>query len=54
MSGKRTCSQFPECSISYAKIVQTSGKRTCSQFPECSISYAKIIIIALKVLFISK
>ena len=24
-SGKRTCSQFPECSLSSAKIMQTSA-----------------------------
>ena len=34
---------FPECSLSYAKIVQTSGKRACSLFPECSLSYTKIV-----------
>ena len=42
-SGKRACSLFPECSLSYAKIMQTSGKRACSLFPECSLSYAKIM-----------
>ena len=30
-----------ECSLSYAKIVQTSAMRTCSQMAECSLSYAK-------------
>ena len=34
--------QFPNISITYAKITQTRRKRTCSQFPECSLSYAKI------------
>ena len=33
----RACSQIPECSISYTKILQTSGKKACFRFPECSI-----------------
>ena len=39
----RACSQIPECSISYTKILQTSGKKACFRFPECSISYTKIL-----------
>ena len=42
-SGKRACSQFPECRLSYAKIMQTSGKKACFQFPECRLSYTKIM-----------
>ena len=44
-SGKRTCSQFPECGLSYTKITQTRGKKVYFQFPECSLSYAKIVQI---------
>lgn len=43
MSGKKVCFQFPECSLSYAKITQTSGKKFCFQFPKCNLSGAKII-----------
>ena len=43
-SGKKTCFQFPECSLPYAKAMQASGKKTCFQFPECSLPYAKIKI----------
>ena len=32
-----------ECSLSYAKIVQTNAMRTCYQMAECSLSYAKIV-----------
>ena len=42
--GMRACSQIPECSLSYTKIMQTRGMRACSQIPECSLSYTKIII----------
>ena len=35
--------RIPECSLSFAKIMQTSGKKACFQFPECSLSYAKIM-----------
>ena len=38
----RACSLIAECSLAYAKIMQTSGKKACFQFPECSLSYAKI------------
>ena len=41
-SGKKVYFQFPECSLSYAKIMQTRGKKVYFQFPECSLSYAKI------------
>ena len=39
----KTCFQIPECSLSVAKIVQTSGMKACFQIPECSLSYAKIV-----------
>ena len=39
----RACSQIPECSLSYSKIMQTRGMRACSQIPECSLSYSKIM-----------
>ena len=39
----KSFSGFPECSLSFTKIVQTSGKRACSLFPECSLSYTKIM-----------
>ena len=45
-SGKKVYFQFPECSLSYAKITQTSGKKVYFQFPECSLSYAKITQVA--------
>ena len=45
-SGKKVYFQFPECSLSYAKITQTSAMRTCSQIAECSLSYAKIAQVA--------
>ena len=37
-----TSSQIAECSLSYAKIMQTSAMRACSLIAECSLSYAKI------------
>ena len=37
----KTFLHFPECSLSFAKIVQTSGKKARFCFPECSLSYAK-------------
>ena len=41
----RLCNQpVSECSLSYAKIMQTSVKKACFSLPECSLSYAKIII----------
>ena len=45
--GKKVYSQFPECSLSYAKIMQTRGKKVYFQFPECSLSYAKIMQVIL-------
>ncbi len=39
----KTFLHFPECSLSFAKIVQTSGKKARFCFPECSLSYAKIV-----------
>ena len=39
----KTLLHFPECSLSFAKIVQTSGKKARFCFPECSLSYAKIV-----------
>ena len=41
--GYKTLLHFPECSLSFAKIVQTSGKKARFCFPECSLSYAKIV-----------
>ncbi len=38
----KTCFQIAECSLSYAKIMQTSAMKTCFQIAECSLSYAKI------------
>ena len=35
-------SQIAECSLSYAKIVQTSAMWARSQIAECSLSYAKV------------
>ena len=40
---KKACFHFPECSLSYAKIMPTRGKKACSHFPECRLSYAKIM-----------
>jgi|GEM_PF-1753321 len=34
--------RLPECSMSFAKIMQTSAMRACSLIAECSLSYAKI------------
>ena len=39
--GMRTCSLIPECSLSYAKMMQMSGKQVYLLFPEYSLSYAK-------------
>ena len=39
----RACSYIAECSLSYAKIMQTSAMRACSYIAECSLSYAKIM-----------
>lgn len=41
--GYKTLLHFPECSLSFAKIVQTSGKKARFCFPECSLSYAEIV-----------
>ena len=38
----KACFQIAECSISYAKKLQTSTMKACFQIAECSISYAKI------------
>ena len=40
--GKQAGLQFPERSLSYAKIMQARGKQAGLQFPERSLSYAKI------------
>ena len=32
-----------ECSLSYAKIVQTRAMKACFQIAECSLSYEKIV-----------
>ncbi len=39
----KTLLHFPECSLSYAEIVQESAMRACSLIAERSLSYAKII-----------
>ena len=44
---RRIVLTFSECSLSYAKMMQTSGKRACSWFPECRLSYAKITYFTL-------
>ena len=41
--GYKTLLHFPECSLSFAKIVQTSGKKARFCFPERSLSFAKIV-----------
>ena len=38
----KTCFHIAECSLSYAKIMQTSAMKTCFHIAECSLSYAKI------------
>ena len=38
----KACFQMAECSLSYAKIMQTSAMKACFQIAECSLSYAKI------------
>ena len=38
----KACFQIAECSLSYAKIMQTSAMKACFQIAECSLSYAKI------------
>ena len=42
MEAKKACFRFAECSLSYAKIMQTRAKKACLQFAECCLSYAKI------------
>ena len=42
-SGKKACFLFPECSLSYTKIMQTSAMRACSCIAECSLSYTKVM-----------
>ena len=39
----RIYSRIAECSLSYAKIMQTSAMRIYSRIAECSLSYAKIM-----------
>ena len=43
MSAMRICSRIAECSLSYAKIMQTEHNRACSKLLRCSLSYAKIM-----------
>ena len=38
----KACFQIAECSLSYAKIMQTSAMKACFQIAECSLSYAKV------------
>ena len=42
-SGKKACFLFPECRLSYTKIMQTSAMRACSCIAECRLSYTKIL-----------
>ena len=39
----KTLLHFPECSLSFAEIVQESAMRACSLIAERSLSYAKIV-----------
>ena len=39
----KACFLIAECSLSYAKIMQTSAMKACFQIAECSLSYAKIL-----------
>lgn len=39
--GYKTFLHFPECSLSFAEIVQESAMRACSLIAERSLSYAK-------------
>ncbi len=41
--GYKTLLHFPECSLSFAEIVQESAMRACSLIAERSLSYAKIV-----------
>ena len=41
--GYKTFLHFPECSLSFAEIVQESAMRACSLIAERSLSYAKIV-----------
>ena len=38
----KTCFQIAECSLSYAKVMQTSAMKTCFQIAECSFSWTKV------------
>ena len=40
---RRIVLTFSECSLYFAKIMQTSRERACSWFPECRLSYAKMM-----------
>ena len=41
--GYKTFLHFPECSLSFAEIVQESAMRACSLIAERSLSFAKIV-----------
>lgn len=41
--GYKTLLHFPECSLSFAEIVQESAMRACSLIAERSLSFAKIV-----------
>ena len=43
-SGKKACFQFPECRLSYTKIMKASAMRACSCIAERILSYTKIQI----------
>ncbi len=44
----KACFLIPECSLLYAKVMQTSGMKACFLIPECSLPYAKVMQFALK------
>ncbi len=44
----KACFLIAECSLSYAKIMQTSAMKACFLIAECSLSYAKIALLSEK------
>ena len=39
-----------ECSLTYAKLVQTSAMNMYGQMAECRLTYAKLVIISVKII----
>jgi hypothetical protein len=35
---------MPECSLAYAKVMQTSAMKAGFQIAECSLAYAKVML----------